>query len=189
MASEVLNKLDPLEDNQMEGGGTSSSNQVISMENLKQYKDYKFNQKTKQTGDKCKLKTKKYLKKHKNTDHRPSRWVVLKILIFIVSSKYLMEEDPKTEDLKQKKIRKHYKTIHCNQCDKKFDLGDEELCEICGKAFQNFIKLKKHKQVTHTLSNFKIFNKHVMKHGGDKFDIKCEQLTVEKEVGKQVDAE
>ena len=41
----------------------------------------KFNQKTKQTGDKCKLKTKNlyYL-----TDHRPSKWVILKILILMV---------------------------------------------------------------------------------------------------------
>ena len=34
----------------------------------------------------------------------------------------------------------HNKTIPCDQCDKKFDLE---------------LKLKKHKQVTHTLSNFK----------------------------------
>ena len=65
-----------------------------------------------------------------------------------------------------------------------------DTCTTCHKTLQNFINLKKHKQVTHTLSNFKIFNKHVMKHGGDKFDIKCEeQLTVEKEVGEHVDAD
>ena len=68
-----------------------------------------------------------------------------------------MEEDPKTEDLKEKKIRKHYKTIPCDQCDKKFDLEyllnnhvknvhikKDQICPTCGEEFFDLDTFKCH---------------------------------------------